>query len=74
MGDVSCMTDGSINADIINWRTSYEGVFGYLTMFKKTLYTSEGREKEFSTGKKEGGNRGIFQSTTRPPLPPKLSF
>ena len=38
MGNVYCMTDGSINTGVVSWRTRYEGVLGYLTIFKKNLY------------------------------------
>ena len=51
------MTVGSINAVTINWRTSYDGILLYLTIFKKNLYVNEGEGKRVSTGKRRDGRR-----------------
>ena len=45
------MTDRGINAGMISWRTHYEGILGYLTIFTKYIFMSKGRRKGFSTGK-----------------------
>ena len=44
MSGVSCMMDGNINAGTINYRTSYEGVLGYLTIIKKMILYVRGKK------------------------------
>ena len=39
------MTDGSINAVIMNWIIKYEGVLGYLTIFKNIFIHECGEGK-----------------------------